>query len=162
MNKTAATALLAVVCAFPACSGDRSPYAPTAPILDEQPTDGATPAPPTVYPRTGDELVAYIVEKHPDRLDPTPDYDTRTRNMEFVRDKMIEVGICGGMDLALNLKRGVGPFSTDAIAWRPDGVTVEVVDIAASWDAFWEPMRLQWMIVGGPPGWSPVARPECH
>jgi hypothetical protein len=161
MKPTAAAALVAVLCLFPACEVQKSAHAPTAPILEAE-SDGATPVPNAGYPHDGDELVAYIAAKYPERLLPTADYDARARDMEFIRDRMVEAGICGGMDLARNLKRGVGPLSMDAIAWRPDGVTVQVVDIAASWDAFWEPMRLQWLIVGGPPGWDPIEAPACN
>ena len=50
--------------------------------------------------------------------------------MAYIRDRMIEAGICGGFDLAWNLKRGVGPRSTDALLWR-DGGRDRVIDIAA-------------------------------
>ena len=162
MKIAAAVAALAVVCVSAGCQDKKSTHGPTAPSGDELMTDGSMPVPRPGYPSTGEALIAYIAEKYPERLVATGDYDARARNMEFVRDRMVDAGICGGMDLARNLKRGVGPFSADAIAWRPDGVTVEVVDIAASWDAFWEPMHLQWIIVGGPAGWSPVDPPLCE
>jgi hypothetical protein len=155
MKKTAAL-FLAAVCVSAACQAKRS-ATPVAPSV----TTGPAPFPRPEYPGDGDELVAYIVHNYPERLVATRTYQERARNMEFVRDQMVHAGICGGMDLARNLKRGVGPLSADAIAWRPDGVRVEVVDIAASWDDFGRPLRLHWMIVGGPPGWSPVAPPVC-
>jgi hypothetical protein len=161
MKATAAAALLVVVCACAGCEVNKSTHTPTAPTVDELSSGGSTPVSHPGYPHNGEELIAYISQKYPDRLVPTGGYEARARNMEFVRDKMIDAGICGGMDLARNLKRGVGAVSADAIAWRPDGVTVEVVDIAASWDAWWETMHLQWIIVGGPAGWSPVAPPAC-
>jgi hypothetical protein len=69
--------------------------------------------------------------------------------MEFLRDRVIEVGLCGGMDLGWNLKRGNGPRSIDAIAWRTPGA-VEVVDIGIAFDEASQPLALQWAIVAGP------------
>ena len=39
-------------------------------------------------------------------------------NMEFLRDRIIEAGKCGGMDLGWNLKRGGPDISIDFLAWR--------------------------------------------
>lgn len=152
---------LAVVCATAACEVVKSSHAPTAPSTEEPPRPNSMPVAHPGYPQNGEDLVAYIVTKYPDRLVATGDYDTRARNMEFVRDRMIDSGICGGMDLARNMKRGSGPISADAIAWRPDGVRVEVVDIASDWDNYGRPLELHWFIVSGPPGWSPVGTPAC-
>lgn len=81
--------------------------------------------------------------------------------MEFLRDRIIEAGICGGLDLAWNLKRGVGPHSIDALAWRTGGVD-EVVDVGAAFDDTSSELRLQWSIVGGPPGYDRYEpRPTC-
>ena len=38
--------------------------------------------------------------------------------MEFLRDRIIEAGKCGGMDLGRNLKRGGPEISIDFLAWR--------------------------------------------
>jgi hypothetical protein len=80
--------------------------------------------------------------------------------MEFLRDRIIEVGICGGLDLAWNLKRGVGPHSHDAVAWRVNG-RVEVVDIASGYDDTSTTLRLQWIIVAGPPGYDAYPMGRC-
>ena len=82
----------------------------------------------------------------------------RISNMEFLRDRVIEAGRCGGMDLAWNLKRGVGPHSIDAIAWRTGG-RVEVVDLGAAYDDTSRPLVTQWVIVAGPPGYDPYTVP---
>jgi len=120
--------------------------------------------PPTsrpVYPSTGPALVAFVAERHPDRLAADVSADERVANMEFLRDQVIAAGICGGLDLARNLKRGVGPHSIDAIAWRhPDG-GLDVVDIAAAYDDTGRHLRLHWIVVDGPAGWDPIAEPSC-
>jgi hypothetical protein len=68
------------------------------------------------------------------------------------------------MDLGWNKKRGTGPHSIDALAWRHDGI-VDVVDFALAYDATDRPMRLQWLVLnpnGGPgyDGYSPM--PVCQ
>ena len=81
--------------------------------------------------------------------------------MAYIRDRMIEAGICGGFDLAWNLKRGVGPRSTDALLWR-DGGRDKVIDIAAGFDDYGSALRLHWIEVEGPPGYDRyLPRPAC-
>ena len=46
---------------------------------------------------------------------------TRRSNMEFLRDRIIEAGLCGGLDLGWNLKRGGPDISVDFLAERRGG-----------------------------------------
>ncbi len=114
--------------------------------------------PPTIlgrgpYPSDGPSVARWVAERWPQYLVGGISEDQRFKNMEFLRDRMIEAGRCGGMDLAWNLKRGVGPHSHDALAWR-DGGRIRVVDLAlASKDPRF-PMKLHWIIVGGEPGYD--------
>ena len=86
----------------------------------------------------------------------------REENMAFLRDRIIEAGICGGLDLAWNLKRSVGPRSIDALAWRTPTGHVEVVDIGIAYDDPGHPLHLQWAIVAGPSGYDTYQpRPHC-
>jgi hypothetical protein len=107
----------------------------------------------------GDAIVQCVSAKYPDRLAAGVSLDQRIANMEFLRDRVIEAGICGGLDLAWNKKRGTGPHSIDALAWR-HGVD-DVVDIGAAYDDTSRPLGLQWGIVAGPPGYDPYPRPSC-
>ena len=64
-------AVLAAICAVSACNSleVESPSRPTS--LSAAATDPTSPAPggqPRQYPSTGQELVAYISQQHPDRL----------------------------------------------------------------------------------------------
>jgi len=82
--------------------------------------------------------------------------------MEFLRNRMIEAGICGGLDLGWNLKRGGPDLSTDFIAERRGGLTYGY-DIASDYDNTSHPLRLGWLPDG--PGshygaYSP--RPTCQ
>jgi hypothetical protein len=110
---------------------------------------------------SGPAIVACIEAKYPERLVAGVSHSQREANMAFLRDRVIEAGICGGLDLAWNLKRGVGPHSIDAIAWRTGGGD-EVVDIGLAYDDTNIPLRLSWGIVAGPPGYDPYPRPSCQ
>jgi hypothetical protein len=124
---------------------------------------GLVPRPPDgQWPTSGAAIVAYIGQSFPDKLVRTSSEGARVENMAFLRDRIIEAGICGGLDLARNLKRGRGPHSIDALAWRlPDG-EVEVVDIASAYDAYRQPLRLHWFVTVGPPGYDPLPdHPGC-
>lgn len=102
----------------------------------------------------GDSIVECVAAQHPSRLAAGVSHDTRVANMAFLRDRIIERGRCKGHDLAWNLKRGVGPHSIDALAWRVNG-QVEVVDIGVGYDDTSQPLQLQWLVVAGPPGYDP-------
>jgi hypothetical protein len=118
------------------------------------------------WPTNGEDLVAYIAEVFPEYLVVTAFQDDRIANMEFLRDRIIEAGVCGGMDLARNLKRGTGPWSIDALAWRKDpgdsDDDVEVIDLANAYDEKTIPLQLHWLEVEGPPGYDPLPdHPGC-
>jgi hypothetical protein len=124
---------------------------------------GLVPRPPNgAWPTTGEDVVDYIAEVFPEYLVPTALTAQRIANMEFLRDRIIEAGVCGGLDVGRNLKRGIGPHSTDAIAWRKANGFVEVVDIASAFDDKTIPLILHWSIVEGPPGFDPLPdHPGC-
>jgi hypothetical protein len=124
---------------------------------------GLVPRPPGGnWPGDQEGVIGYIASVFPEYLVPTSSLGQRIVNMEFLRDRIIEAGVCGGLDLARNLKRGIGPHSTDAIAWRKPNGFVEVVDIAAGFDDFHGALGLHWVIVEGPSGYDPLpVHPGC-
>jgi len=109
----------------------------------------------------GKTIVACIEAKYPSKLAAGVSDDERLANMEFLRDRVIEAGICGGLDLAWNKKRGTGPHSIDALAWRHADNSVDVVDIGAAYDDTSRELSLLWLIVGGPPGYDPYPAFTC-
>lgn len=116
---------------------------------------GLNPRPANgVWPSTGPAVVDYVADAWPDYLVTTATLAERIEHMEFLRDRIIEAGICGGLDLARNLKRGTGPHSHDAIAWRKPNGFVEVVDIASAFDDKNIFLSLHWAIVAGPSGYD--------
>lgn len=106
---------------------------------------GIVPRPPGgVWPSTGEGVIAWIIESFPERLDPTPTDDERHHDMLFLRDRIIETGICGGMDLGWNLKRGGPQISVDAITWNsPEGL--KIFDLAQGFDDKHSFLRLWWV-----------------
>lgn len=107
-------------------------------------------------------IAACIGAKYPDLRRAGVSLSTRVANMEFLRDRMIEAGICGGLDLARNRKRNGSELSIDAIAQRTGGRTI-VVDIARGYDDTGDTLELQWLAdVGGEPGWQPDLHPTCN
>lgn len=101
----------------------------------------------------GDSIVECVASRYPSRLAAGVSHDTRVANMVFLRDRIIERARCKGLDAAWNLKRGVGPHSIDALAWRVNGRD-EVVDIGVDYDNTAGPLLLQWIVVSGPPGYD--------
>ena len=101
----------------------------------------------------GDSIVECVASRYPDRLAAGVSHATRVANMVFLRDRIIERARCKGLDAAWNLKRGVGPHSIDAFAWRVNGRD-EVVDIGVDYDNTSGPLMLQWIVVSGPPGYD--------
>jgi hypothetical protein len=139
----------------------RSPLAtgPTGPGPTPIPGGGGPPS--TCATNSGPALVDCIAKKYPQYLAAGVSHSQREANMAFLRDRVIESGRCGGMDLAWNRKRGNGPHSIDALAWRTGGRD-EVVDIGAAFDDTSIPLRLQWGIVEGPPGYDPYPSFSCN
>ncbi|HJR60843.1 MAG TPA: hypothetical protein VJ813_15645 [Vicinamibacterales bacterium] len=156
MVRSFAAAALAAAALSSACSSDRSPVEPTAP-------SAAAPSPgPSTPPRlTPAEVIATVASRYPERLVPGVSLEQRVANMEFLRDRIIEVGICGGLNLAWNRKTN-GARSIDAIDWRHEVQDInDVVDLALSYDDTDRPLQLHWAIVGGPAGWDPYPAPAC-
>jgi hypothetical protein len=52
---------------------------------------------------------------------PTATFAQRRANMEFLRDRMIEAAICGGLDAAWNRKRCGDELSADYLVVRRGG-----------------------------------------
>jgi hypothetical protein len=156
------TVCLVVAVLASGCNLSKSP-SPVAPSGIGAEGNRAPGAPTTTFPGTGPEVVAYVSAKYPDKLAAGVSHAERVANMEFLRDRIIEVGLCGGMTLAWNLKRGVGPRSIDAIDWRHGVEDInDVVDLAADYDNTSIPLRLHWIVVAGPAGWDPYPQPACR
>jgi len=113
------------------------------------------------YPTGGPGVVAFVANTWPEYLGATATFEERTVNMHFLRDRIIEIGRCGGLDLALNTKAS-GIISDDAITWKfgPTDGDVEVVDIALDWDNNDNDLSIHWAITEGPAGYTPLPNPS--
>ena len=105
---------------------------------------------------TGEQLVAAVASRYPERLEAGVSHEQRVANMEFLRDRVIELGNCSGLLLARNRKVN-GQLSIDAINWRHGEQDInDVVDLALAYDDTGHSLQLHWLIVDGPAGWDPI------
>jgi hypothetical protein len=91
--------------------------------------------------------VSCISAKYPQYLVPGISLSQRQANMAFLRDRIIEAGKCGGLDLGQNLKRGGPDLSIDFLAWRQPGGDMGV-DLGQDYDNTSTTLRLQWSEAG--------------
>jgi hypothetical protein len=118
----------------------RSPATPTPGPPGPGPGPGG---PVSCASSNGDVIAQCVAGKYPERLAAGVSSGERRANMEFLRDRMIEAGLCGGMDLGWNLKRGGPEISVDFLVWRRGDGDVGI-DIGAAYDDTSQPLRLQW------------------
>ena len=128
----------------------RTPNVAPAPSPSPSPSPSPAPGPGgggSCASSNGPAIVACISAKYPDRLAAGVSSNQRVANMEFLRDRIIEAGKCGGLNLGWNLKRGGPERSIDFLAWhRGDGDMG--VDIGFDYDNTSTPLRLQWAEAG--------------
>jgi hypothetical protein len=134
------------VCAVLLIACDRAQPAAPASLPDSAVVESA-PVAPTRYPSTGPELIAFVSARYPEKLAAGVSHEERVANMEFLRDRIIEFGICGGMDIGWNMKRGGPEKSKDFVAWH-DGRRHMGVDIAYAYDAPHRELQLVWAVYG--------------
>ena len=134
-----------------------SPLSPTT----LAPAEGAVaPASTVVYPHTGPGVITFVAARYPERLAGGISKAKRIENMKFLRDRIIEAGKCGGMDLGWNLKRGGPEVSLDFITERVNGRVIGH-DIAADYDNASRPLRLYWG-GGKAPHYKAYPAPACQ
>ncbi|MBK5298447.1 MAG: hypothetical protein JJE40_14945 [Vicinamibacteria bacterium] len=110
----------------------------------------------------GEYIVDCISTKYATYRRPVGNLDQRKSNMQFLRNRIIEAGICGGLNLGWNLKRGGPEISIDFIAEARGGKTYGY-DVARDYDNFRKELQLYWGEDG--PGSSFKAyspRPSCN
>jgi len=122
----------------------RTPAA--APSPGPSPSPGPRPGGPCAS-NNGPAIVSCIAAKYPEYLVAGVSLGQRQANMSFLRDRIIEAGKCGGLDLGQNLKRGGPDLSIDFLAWRQAGGEMGV-DLAVDYDNTSEPLRLGWSEAG--------------
>lgn len=116
------------------------------------PTPPSSPAPSgggggSCASNDGNFIINCIGNKYPDRLAAGVSLAQRQANMAFLRDRIIEAGKCGGLDLGWNLKRGGPDLSIDFITQRVNGA-VDGIDVGFAYDDTTTPLRLAWATGG--------------
>ena len=110
------------------------------------PVDGPVECPSSA----GAEIVRCVGRAYPAYLVATDKGDNslerRKANMAFIRDRIIETGICKGLNLGRNNKRGGPEISYDFLVWRSD--RDRGVDLATGYDELKLPLRLKWQVFG--------------
>lgn len=139
----------------------KTPAAPEVPTSGGGGGGGGGGNPSTCASKDGDYIVNCIAAKYASYRRPVSNLDQRKSNMMFLRNRIIEAGICGGLNLGWNLKRGGPELSIDFIA-EQRGQTYGY-DIARDYDNFRNELQLYWGEDG--PGshfkaYSP--RPNCN
>lgn len=118
------------------------------------PLDGPVDCPGS----SGSELIRCVALAYPDRLVATAKGSgsdaRRAVNMEFIRDRIIETGICRGIDLGRNFKRGTPVISHDFIVLRQPGQKDRGVDIASGYDDVNKALKLTWQVFGADRGYG--------
>jgi hypothetical protein len=131
----------------------RTPAAPAPPPPGPPPPTGGGNPGSCALP-TGPQIVACIQQKYPDKTRPVGSLGERQQNMMFLRDRIIEAGLCAGMNYGWNLKRGGPELSIDVMAHkRPDGNMG--VDIAFDYDNIGTTLQLTWGEVDLFASWTP-------
>ena len=139
-----------------------SPSAP-APGPGPGPAPGGPALPPgSCASNSGQAIIACIGAKYPDRLAAGVSHGQRVANMEFLRDRMIEAGKCGGLDLGRNLKRGGPELSIDFLARNDGGGNVMGIDIGIDYDNTSIPLRLAWSEAGYGATFQPYPSVACQ
>ena len=121
----------------------KTPAAPTDPGTGGGGGGGGGGNPGNCASDDGDYIVNCIAQKYPTYRRAGVSSAQRRANMEFLRDRIIEAGLCGGLDLGWNLKRGGPEISVDFLAERRGG-SVLGHDIAFDYDNTSQELQLYW------------------
>jgi hypothetical protein len=121
-------------------------------------------APPSLlpdgpYPTSPIEIVQFVERSYPDRGRARVSLAKRKEDMAFLRDRIIEVALCVGLEMGRNLKRGGPEHSYDFLAYKTGGRTWGV-DIAGGYDDTKQRLRLSWRMHAPRAFFDPIPNPE--
>jgi hypothetical protein len=115
--------------------------------------------PPGPYPRDPFQIVKFVERSYPERTKRGVSLSKRKEDMAFLRDRIIEVGLCVGHRMGRNLKRGGPEHSYDFLAYKTGGKTWGV-DIAGGYDDTSKTLRLGWHMHAPRAFFDPLPNPE--
>jgi hypothetical protein len=126
------------------------------------PSPSPSPQPPgSCASNNGPAIVACVSARYADYRRPVGSLSERQHNMEFLRDRIIEAGRCGGLDLGYNMKRGGPERSIDFLAWRR-GDGEMGIDLGSDYDNYGTTLQLQWMEAGLGATWAAYPPVSCQ
>jgi hypothetical protein len=105
-------------------------------------------------------LVACMSKTYPERLVAGVTINQRRENMAWLRDRIIEAGKCGGLDLGWNLPRGGPEIGLDSVAQRLGGQLLGI-SIAIAFEDVSSPLRLQWALGSSTTTYLTFPWPQC-
>lgn len=121
----------------------KTPSQPAGPEPGPSPAPGTGGGGGSCASRDGNYIVNCIAQKYASYRRAGVSSEQRKANMRFLRDRIIEAGLCGGLQLGWNLKRGGPELSIDFIAERKGSQTYGY-DIAIDYDNTGKEMQLYW------------------
>ena len=101
----------------------------------------------------GSDIAECIEARYPQYRRAGVSLDQRKRDMQFLRDRLIEHATCRGLTVGLNLKRGGPDISNDFITFFTLGRWVGV-DIAAGYDDTRSTLTMMWYQHGASTNWG--------
>lgn len=101
----------------------------------------------------GSDIAECIEGRYPQYRRAGVSLDQRKRDMQYLRDRLIEHAICRGLQVGQNLKRGGPEISNDFITFFTGGRWVGV-DIASGYDDTSEPLNMMWYQHGASTNWG--------
>jgi hypothetical protein len=120
-----------------------------APAGDAGPVRGISAAWKAIF----EEILGQLEAENPELFAANVSPEERKANMSKLRDKFVAASRAKGIDVGWNMKRGDGPLSIDAVAFRtPEGDGV--LDIGQAYDDVSRKLKLQVLPVGGKPGYT--------
>ena len=101
----------------------------------------------------GSDIAKCIEARYPQYRRAGVSLDQRKRDMQFLRDRLIEHATCKGLTVGLNLKRGGPEISNDFITFFTLGRWVGV-DIASGYDDTGSTLTMMWYQHGASTNWG--------
>jgi hypothetical protein len=101
----------------------------------------------------GSDIAKCITARYPQYRRAGVSLDQRKKDMQFMRDRLIEHATCRGLSVGQNLKRGGPEISNDFITFYTLGRWVGV-DIAGSYDDTRQPLTMMWYQHGASTSWG--------
>jgi hypothetical protein len=115
--------------------------------------------PPGPYPTAGPDIARFVQRAYPERGRKGQSLRQRDEDMAFLRDRMIEIGLCTGQVMGRNRKRGGPEHSFDFLAHKHSGKTWGV-DIAGGYDDTKKQLVLGWHVHAPRAFFDPLPNPE--